>query len=86
MEQGTTQLKLKDDIAKSLDLIRTLRDEVRLQLHLAGMEAKERWGSLEPRLEAVEKAAQEATESSRQAVQEAVGLLKEFRASLSRKG
>ena len=84
MEPSTTQLKLRDDIKKSLDLIRALRDEVRLQLHLAGMDAKARWRNLEPRLEAVEKAAQEATDSSRQTVQETANLLKEFLASLKK--
>ena len=31
-----------------LELLRTLRDEIRLDLHLAGMEAKARWDDLEP--------------------------------------
>jgi hypothetical protein len=82
METPTTQLK--DDIQKGLALIRVLRDEVRVQLHLGGMEAKERWSKLEDRLEAVERAAQQATESSRQAVQDTVHLLKEFRATLKK--
>jgi hypothetical protein len=82
METATTQLK--GDIKKSLDALRTLRDEVRVQIHLAGMDAKELWGKLEPRLEAVERAAQEATESSRDAVNETVKLLREFLASLKK--
>jgi hypothetical protein len=82
METATTQLK--GDIKKSLDALRTLRDEVRVQVHLAGMEAKERWGKLEPSLEAVERAAQEATESSREAVNETVKLLREFLTSLKK--
>jgi hypothetical protein len=84
MEHGTAQAKLKDEIQKSLDVIHTLRDEVRVKLHLAGMEAKERWSKLEERLEAVERTAQEATESSRQAVQDTVELLKEFRSKLKK--
>jgi hypothetical protein len=78
----TTTTDLKGDIKKSLDALRALRDEVRLQVHLAGMEVKERWGKLEPRLEAVEHAAQEATESSRDAVNETVKLLRDFLTSL----
>ncbi len=32
------------------DDVRRLADEVRLKLHLAGMEAKDRWGKLEPQI------------------------------------
>ena len=84
MDTETVELKLKEDVKKSLDLVRSLRDEARLQMHLAGMEAKERWNKLEPQVEAVERTAQEATESSRTALQEAVKLLKEFLGTLKK--
>ena len=32
--------ELKDEVKKGLDQLKTLRDEVRVRLHLAGMEAK----------------------------------------------
>lgn len=32
------------------DDVRRIADEVRLKLHLAGMEAKEKWGRLEPQI------------------------------------
>lgn len=35
--------------------LRRLADEVRVKLHLAGMELKEKWKELEPELDAVEK-------------------------------
>jgi hypothetical protein len=73
---------LQAEIKKSLDHLHLLRDEVRLQLHLAGLEAKDRWNKLEPKIEAVEQAAAEATEASRDAVKEAITSLKEFRSSL----
>jgi len=33
-----------------LKLLRTLRDEIHLDLHLAGMEAREEWAKLEPKM------------------------------------
>ncbi len=43
----TTQ-ELKIELHKSLALLSTLRDEVRVTLHLAGMDAKDKWAKLEP--------------------------------------
>ena len=34
-------------LAKELDQLRTVRDELRVKLHLGGAEAKERWEQLE---------------------------------------
>jgi hypothetical protein len=36
------------------DDVRQLADQVRLEVHLAGMELKERWNALEPELREVE--------------------------------
>jgi hypothetical protein len=84
MSQNTNDLKT--EFKKSLALLQTLRDEVRVQIHLAGLDAKDRWNKLEPRMEAAaEKAAGEITEASRAVVDEAVGALKEFHASLKKK-
>jgi hypothetical protein len=82
MDTTSTTNDLKNEMKKSLELLRTLRDEVRVQLHLGGMEAKQRWEQLEPRLEQVEQAAKEVTDASRAAVGEAVKTLKELRDSL----
>ena len=83
MEPSVTT-QLKGDIEKSLNLLRTLRDEVRVQVHLAGMEAKERWGDLEPRIDTVLQSAHEATDSSRDTVAEAVKLIRDFLGSLKK--
>jgi hypothetical protein len=80
----TTTTDLKSELKKSLELLQTLRDEVRLQLHLGGMEAQRRWDELEPRIASVEQAAKEATESSRAAVGDVIAALKELSASLKR--
>ena len=74
--------ELKDEVKKGLDHLKTLRDEVRVRLHLAGMEAKEEWNKLEPHLLDVEQSAREATEASRRAVADAVEKLKKLRESL----
>jgi hypothetical protein len=84
MNQTTNRAaaELKDEVKKGLEHLRTLRDEVRVRLHLAGMEAKQEWNKLEPHLLDVEQAAREASEASRRAVAEAVESLKKLRQSL----
>jgi len=47
--------ELKKELEKNLNLLHTLRDEVRVRLHLAGMDLKEQWNKLEPHLEDAEK-------------------------------
>jgi hypothetical protein len=80
MSQTTTDLK--DELKKGLEHLQTLRDEVRVRLHLAGLEVKDEWNKLEPHLFEVEQAAKEVSESSRRAVSEAVVRLKKLRESL----
>lgn len=80
IKQTTTELK--QEFKRSLDLLRTLRDEVRLSLHLGGMEAKDQWEKLETRLEAIEQGAHNASESVRVAVDAATHELKKFRDAL----
>jgi hypothetical protein len=41
--------------APSWDDVRRLADELRLKVHLAGMEFKERWKELEPQVHALER-------------------------------
>jgi ElaB/YqjD/DUF883 family membrane-anchored ribosome-binding protein len=63
MSQTTTNVKA--ELEKSAALLRTLRDEVRVQLHLSGMEAKDAWHKLEPSLEsALERAVKDVTDGS----------------------
>ncbi len=81
MDKTTTELK--KEIEKSLGLMRTLRDEVRVKLHLAGMEAKDEWSRMEPQLAEVERAARDFTEATKTAVNEAVKRLSKLRSSIS---
>jgi hypothetical protein len=69
MNQTTKDLKA--ELEKSAALLRTLRDEVRVQIHLSGMEAKDAWHKLEPGLEAaLERAAKDVSNGSHAALAE----------------
>ena len=45
-----TKTELKEELKKSVAALRTLRDEVRVKIHLAGLDAKTEWNKLEPHL------------------------------------
>lgn len=76
------ELDLKSEMKKGVDLLKTLRDEVKVKLHLAGMDAKDQWAKLEPELSKVERAADQATESSKKLLDETLKRLKAIRDSL----
>jgi lipid II:glycine glycyltransferase (peptidoglycan interpeptide bridge formation enzyme) len=76
------ELDLKNEMKKGVDLLRTLRDEIKVKVHLAGMDAKDQWAKLEPELSKVERAAEQATESSKKLMDEALNRLKKLRESL----
>ena len=85
MSQTTKDLKL--EVKKSISLLYTLRDEVKLKMHLAGMDAKDEWRKLEPRILKIETeidhAAEDASESTQEAVEDIVKRLQKIRAQLS---
>lgn len=76
---------LRTELNATLDELRTLRDEIRLQLHLAGMEAKEKWDrDLEPRLFSMEKEVErEVGSATRTALHELKDNMKRFRGALT---
>jgi hypothetical protein len=77
-----TTNELKNELKKSLSHLQTLRDEVRVRLHLASMDLKDQWNKLEPHLADVEKKAADASEASKSLISDAVKKLEKFRASL----
>jgi hypothetical protein len=81
MSQTTTEMKL--EFERSLGLMRTLRDEVRLKLHLAGMDVRDEWAKLEPRLFELEQTAEAWSEATCAAASDAVKQLSKLRAQLS---
>ena len=77
-----TASELKNELKKGLSHLQTLRDEVRVRLHLASMDLKDQWNKLEPHLADVEKKAVDASEASRTLIHDAVKKLEKFRDSL----
>lgn len=81
-----TTAELRSELKRSLALLQTLRDEVRVRLHLGSRDLKDEWNQLEPRIEEIEKKADELSEASRAALADALTSLKRVRASLSNGG
>lgn len=74
---------LRVEVEKGLERLQTLRDEVRVKLHLATLDAKQEWDEkLAPRVVEIEKSAKELTESSRSALNELIARLEDFLARL----
>lgn len=81
MNRATTDLK--NELEKSARVLRTLRDEVRVQLHLGGMEVKDEWHRLEPQLESVlARSAKDASDATRTALDEVTAAVRKLRDSL----
>jgi hypothetical protein len=74
---------LKKQIQDRFDSMRTLRDEIKVRLHLASMDAKKDWQKIEPQLFEIEKTADDFTQATCDAVDDAVKRLSRIRASLS---
>lgn len=71
-----------NDVKKALEQLATLRDEIKVKLHLAGMDVKESWSRIEPKLAEAEKQAGEATEASRAVLTELVAEAKRIHSAL----
>lgn len=67
MSQNTTPI-LQD--------VRRLADEIRVQLHLGGMEAKDAWTKLQPRLQAFEQRFERATDDAGEDLDELAAVLR----------
>lgn len=77
-----TKTELKEDLKRSLTQLMALRDEVRLKVHLASMDAKTEWNKLEPQLIDLERAASVASDATLNAIKEMAKTVKKFRESL----
>lgn len=70
---------VKSEVQKQLEKLDTLRDEVKLHIHLATLDAKQEWNDkLEPRIAEVQKVAHQASETSRTALHELVSHVEGF--------
>ncbi len=75
----------KDEARKAIDNLQSVRDEIRVRLHLGRLDATDRWRTLEPRLEqTAERLAREGSEAARRALHDVVEEIKAFRSSLER--
>lgn len=70
---------LRQDLKSFQQDIRALRDEVRLKLHLAGMDLRQEWEKLEPQLD---RAMNSAAQVSSEVVADLKKRLSEFRKRL----
>jgi hypothetical protein len=74
---------IKAEVEKNLEKLETLRDEVKLHLHLATLDAKREWDDkLAPHIVEIERSAKEITESSRSLLSELVKRMEDFLARL----
>jgi len=87
---GSTTDSIKEEFGKTWKLLATLRDELRVKMHLATLDARDKFAELEKRADAVtrdvDKMAHTVEDTTRTAVDEVVGELKKLKASIGDKG
>ena len=74
--------QMRDWMKENLGRLKTLRDEIRVDIHLAGMEARDKWKELEPVVRDAEKLAEDVTDVSRRAMEDLVEKFRHFRESV----
>lgn len=78
---------VKNQISSRLATLATLRDEAKLQLHLATLDAKQEWDEkLEPRIDELQRTAHDLTDGPREAIDEVVAKVEAFLTRLRSKG
>ncbi len=70
------------EISHSLAALRKVRDEIKLHIHLAGMEARDRFGSLDAELQELDQARHAAGEGARHLLSRLHSNFQQFRDSL----
>jgi hypothetical protein len=82
--QTTTTAKnpLDAQMRNVLDELGRLRDEIRVQIHLAGMDLKKAWDELEPKLAEADRGAENMTEEAFRTAVESLRKAKLFHSSL----
>jgi 2,4-dienoyl-CoA reductase-like NADH-dependent reductase (Old Yellow Enzyme family) len=74
---------MNESIDRVMAELEAVGDEIKVQLHLAGMDANDVWTkTLEPRLFEARQHAKEATAASKAAIDEVLAALDDFRRSL----
>lgn len=83
MDTKTIKDDVKAEVNKGVARLSTLRDEVKLHLHLASLDAKQEWDDkLEPRINEMQSSAHQMSDASRAAVTDLVKRVEGFYAKL----
>lgn len=73
---------VRKSVNRGLDELEVIADEIRVRLHLGGMDAKDAWKKLEPRLAEAREHAKSASDASKKAFQDIVKSFEDLRAKL----
>lgn len=73
---------VRKTVDETLAEIEQIADEIRVKLHLGGMDAKDAWRKLEPQLDHARQHAKEASDASSHAIHNVLDSFKKFKASL----
>jgi hypothetical protein len=77
--------ELKKDLRRMLDDLTTLRDEIRVDLHLAGMELKDRWSAMETELHKAEEGFErDVSENAKKALDDLTARARKLRAEIKK--
>ncbi len=76
----------KEELKRTLEALRTLRDEIRLQIHLGSVEVKQRWRDIEPDLEKAAKLTEDANRATIDFSKELLGKVREIASLLKKSG
>jgi hypothetical protein len=74
------QHNTKEILRARLGELRTLRDEIRLDLHLAGMDLRDEWKAIERKLPDPDRAAEQLEKGAKEAIETLATELQNFRA------
>jgi hypothetical protein len=83
MDTKEISAELKNELTRNLDRLAALRDEAKLHLHLATLDAKQEWNDkLEPKIGELQSNALQLGSTSKEMVQEVLKSAEEFVAKL----
>lgn len=74
--------RTETQVDEVLDELQRTADEIRVNVHLGGMDAKDAWRKLEPKLADAKAHAKNATDASMLALREIAKAFRDLRASL----
>ncbi len=83
MATAANEKPIGKQIEEALSELETVTDEIRVKLHLAGMDANDAWNkTLEPRLHEARDHARHAKDDAKIAIKDTLKAFKQFAASL----